>query len=152
MQVQAKEHIHFSKVGSGRWLLADDCRRRGAVEFSPTKWQRRLGKRSWSSSEELYKLVGAETVRDAAHDWIDNCKPMTTHPLEHHTTPVLEPRRQSPCEVLLQMTSVFIDDCLLAAVENAEGTLVETAAPDFREKNSFKLTHDGIQGRRSLDI
>jgi hypothetical protein len=81
----------------------------------------------WNESP-AYFCATTETVRDVAQTWIDEGKRQFEHPMEGFTVPTESPRRHSTVGPTHQMSPVYVDDFLLAAVEDGSGTLLQRTA------------------------
>jgi hypothetical protein len=83
----------------------------------------------WNESP-AYFCATTETARDVAQKWIDEDAGPTREPhvMEEFTTPDEAARRQSTTGPSHQMSAVYVDDFLLAAVEDASGTLLSRTA------------------------
>jgi hypothetical protein len=82
----------------------------------------------WNESP-AYFCATTETARDVAQVWIDGDKALPSHPMEPDTRPTAPARRQtSDSTERYQMSAVYVDDFLLAAVEDKEGQLLDQAA------------------------
>jgi hypothetical protein len=85
----------------------------------------------WTESPG-YFCAATESVRDIAQKWIDGGEDLPTHGFEDYTTPTKAARRQTSTgdeyRDEYQMSAVYVDDFLLAAVESSDGLLLEKAA------------------------
>jgi hypothetical protein len=136
-EVPAEEHIHFSKLdladGYWRMVVAPEARWNFAyVMPSPPGTPTRLVvpralQMGWNESP-AYFCATTESVRDVAQAWIDAKTHQPPHPMEAFTTPNQLACRQTSAGPTWQMSAVYVDDFLLAAVENQKGTLLKRTA------------------------
>jgi hypothetical protein len=80
----------------------------------------------WNESP-AYFCTTTETVRDAAQSWFDTRAVLPPHPMYMHLRPSKPARRQSTAGPQFQMSGVYVDDHLIAAVENRAGSLLQRA-------------------------
>jgi hypothetical protein len=81
----------------------------------------------WNESP-AYFCATTETVRDVAQTWIDTKVRKPRHPMESFAMPTDPARQQSSVGPRHQMSAVYVDDFLLAAVEDASGTFLQRTA------------------------
>jgi hypothetical protein len=74
-----------------------------------------------------YFCAATETTQDVAQSWIDTDKRLLQHDMEPLTTPTTHPRGQMSTGDEYQMSAVYVDDFILAAVQNREGALLTKA-------------------------
>jgi hypothetical protein len=135
--VPEEEHIYFSKLdladGYWRMIVEREARYNFAYVMPdepgadiklviPSALQ--MG---WNESP-AYFCATTETVRDISQAWIDERTPLPVHIMEKHTAPTGPARRQSTDQVPYQMSTVYVDDHIMAAVEDSSGTLLERTA------------------------
>ena len=77
---------------------------------------------------ERYFCATTETVRDVAQTWLDQGTKLPAHHMEAFTEPHRAPRRQTSPGPPAQMSVVYVADHLMAAVEDATGTLLQRTA------------------------
>ena len=77
----------------------------------------------WTESPG-YFCAATETGRDIMTELLDDDIDLPPHPMEHYITPTNPAKRQKLGALEHRMAAVFVDDYCLAAVENAEGTLL----------------------------
>jgi hypothetical protein len=136
-EVPAEEHIHFSKLdlADGYWRMIVELLARWNFAYVmpgepgdeimivvPSALQ--MG---WNESP-AYFCATTETVRDVSQAWIEHDTPLPEHRMEVHTRPTDPARRQSSEGLQHQMSAVYVDDHLMAAVENRAGTLLDQTA------------------------
>ena len=80
----------------------------------------------WTESPG-YFCAATETGRDILQALIDEGTILPPHAMDHFMTPVTPARRQTSPDTkrLWQMSAVYVDDYILAAVENRAGTALE---------------------------
>jgi hypothetical protein len=135
--VPEEEHIYFSKLdladGYWRMIVEREARYNFAYVMPdvpgaeikvviPSALQ--MG---WNESP-AYFCATTETVRDISQAWIDAETPLPVHTMEEFTTPTEPARRQTTTQEPYQMSTVYVDDHIMAAVEDASGTLLERTA------------------------
>jgi hypothetical protein len=135
--VPAVEHIHFAKLdlADGYWQMVVEPKAWWNFAYvMPTAPGQPLQlvvpralQMSWNESP-AYFCDMTETVRDVAQTWIDEGKRQSKHPMEGFMVPTESPRRQSIVGPTHQMSAVYVDDFLLAAVEDGSGTLLQRTA------------------------
>ena len=136
-EVPQQEEIHFSKLdlADGYWrMVVEEGEQWNFAYVLPTAPGEevmivvpRALQMGWNESP-AYFCCTTETTRDVAQRWVDTKVPLTKHPLEHHTYPQSPPKRQKYEGSEFQMSSVYVDDFILAAVENSTGTLLNRTA------------------------
>jgi hypothetical protein len=137
MNVPAEEHIHFSKMdladGYWRMLVKPDARWNFAyVMPSPPGTPTRLVipralQMGWNESP-AYFCATTKSIRDVAQSWIDTGTHKPIHHMELFTAPAEPARPQSSAGPAHQMSAVYVDDFLLAAVQDAMGKLLQRTA------------------------
>jgi hypothetical protein len=135
--VPPEEHIHFSKMdladGYWRMIVAPEARWNFAYVMPSAPGQPtrlvipRALQMGWNESP-AYFCATTETVRDVAQTWIDTKVRKPRHPMESFTMPTDPARQQSSVGPRHQMSAVYVDDFLLAAVEDASGTFLQRTA------------------------
>ncbi len=80
----------------------------------------------WNESP-AYFCATTDTAGDVAQTWIDTKEPQRRHPMESFTTAAQPARLQSSTSPSYQMLAVYVDDFLLAAVENKDKLLQRMA-------------------------
>jgi hypothetical protein len=133
-EVPAEEHIHFAKVdladGYWRMIVEESSRWNFAYVLpGPPGAPARLVipsalQMDWNESP-AYFCSATETARDVAQAWTDQETDLPVHPMEPDTLPAAPPRRQTTGTDKYQMSAVYVDDFLQAAVEDRQGTLLE---------------------------
>jgi hypothetical protein len=136
-EVPAEEHIHFSKLdladGYWRMVVAPEARWNFAYVMpsapgTPTRLVvPRALQMGWNESP-AYFCATTESVRDVAQAWIDARTKKPEHPMEAFVKPTQKARRQTSAGPTHQMSAVYVDDFLLAAVEDSTGTLLKRTA------------------------
>ena len=71
----------------------------------------------WNKSP-AYFCSTTETARDVAQAWIDQKTELPTHPMEPDTKPSAAVRRQTSGDEDYKMLAVYVDDFIVAAVED----------------------------------
>jgi hypothetical protein len=137
-EVPAEEHIYFSKVdlANGYWRMIVEERSRWNFAYvlpglpgAPTRLVIPSALQMGWNESPAYFCAATETARDVAQHWIDGDKALPAHPMEPDTEPTSLARCQmSYNDERYQMSSVYVDNFLLAAVENKAGNLLEKAA------------------------
>jgi hypothetical protein len=135
--VPAEEHIHFSKMdlADGYWRMVVEHEDRWNFAYvmpSPPGTPTRLVipsalQMGWKESP-AYFCATTETIRDVAQAWIDAGTHKSAHPMESFTEPAKPARPQSSAGPAHQMSSVYVDDFILAAVEDGSGKLLRKTA------------------------
>jgi hypothetical protein len=135
--VPAEEHIYFSKLdlADGYWRMIVEQEQRWNFAYVmpgepgdevmivvPSALQ--MG---WNESP-AYFCATTETVRDISQAWIDQKTELPDHPMEEYCAPTTPARKQSSNGTNYQMSSVYVDDHIMAAVEDATGTLLHRTA------------------------
>jgi hypothetical protein len=136
-KVPEEEHIHFAKLdlADGYWRMVVEREARwnfayvmpdepGAELMVVIPSALQMG---WNESP-AYFCATTETVRDVAQAWIDNDTSLPRHAMEDFATPTVPARRQPVDQPPYQMSSVYVDDHIMAAVEDSTGTLLERTA------------------------
>jgi hypothetical protein len=137
MDLPAEEHIHFSKMdlanGYWRMLVKPEARWNFAyVMPSPPGTPTRLVipralQMGWNESP-AYFCAATESVLDVAQSWIDTGTHKPIHPMEPFTAPAELARPQWSAGPAHQMSAVYVEDFLLAAVQDAMGKLLQRTA------------------------
>jgi hypothetical protein len=127
-EVPAEEDIHFAKIdlADGYWRMIVEKSSRWNFAYvlpGPANTPVQLVipsalQMGWNESP-AYFCAATETTQDVAQAWIDEGKSLPVHKMEPYTTPAGDPRRQTSSGDALQMSAVYFDDFILAAVENA---------------------------------
>jgi hypothetical protein len=135
--VPAEEHIHFSKMdladGYWRMVVEPDARWNFAyvMPSGPGEPLRLVVpsalQMGWNESP-AYFCATTETVRDVAQTWVDANTQQPKHPMEAFTAPTEPARPQSTIGPAHQMSAVYVDDFLLAAVEDKTGAFLQRTA------------------------
>jgi hypothetical protein len=135
--VPAEEHIYFSKMdlADGYWrMIVDPDEVWNFAYVMPTPPGEELQlvipgalQMGWNESP-AYFCATTETARDVAQAWIRSGRKLPEHFMEAFTTPTDPARRQTSEGPDHQMSAVYVDDFLLAAVENSPGTLLQKTA------------------------
>jgi hypothetical protein len=81
----------------------------------------------WNESP-AYFCATTETVRDIAQEWIDTGTQKPIHHMETFTKPTKLARPQSSIGPAYQISAVYVDDFLLAAVEDSRHTFLQRTA------------------------
>jgi hypothetical protein len=135
-EVPAEEHIHFAKVdlADGYWRMIVEKSSRWNFAYvlpgppgAPTHLVIPSALQMGWNESPAYFCAATETARDIAQAWIDQDTELPEHPMEPDTRPALPPRRQTSGKAKYQMSAVYVDDFLQAAVEDREGQLLEKA-------------------------
>jgi hypothetical protein len=77
----------------------------------------------WTQSPGFFSAV-TETVRDTIQVLVESDDPLPPHAMESFMVPDRPPKRQKTSENTWQMSGVFVDDFILAAVEDESGSLL----------------------------
>jgi hypothetical protein len=135
-EVPPEEHIQFSKINlaDGYWRMIVEeksCWNFAYVFPGPPDTPIKLVipsalQMGWNESP-AYFCAATETTQDVAQSWIDTDKRLLQHDMEPLTTPTTHPRGQMSTGDKYQMSAVYVDDFILAAVQNREGTLLTKA-------------------------
>jgi hypothetical protein len=135
-EVPAEEEIHFAKIdlADGYWRMIVKKSSRWNFAYvlpGPADAPVRLVipsalQMGWNESP-AYFCAATETTRDVAQAWIDAGTTLPIHKMEPLTKPAGDPRQQTSSGDALQMSAVYVDDFILAAVENAQGTMLARA-------------------------
>jgi hypothetical protein len=135
--VPAEEHIHFSKMdlADGYWRMVVDPDSRWNFAYvmptapgTPTQLVIPAALQMGWNESPAYFCATTETTHDVAQTWIDEKTTKPPHPMEEFTTPEKPARQQTSLGPDYQMSAVYVDDFLLAAVENPKGTLLNRTA------------------------
>jgi hypothetical protein len=100
----------------------------------------------WNESP-AYFCATTDTAGDVAQTWIDTKEPQRRHPMESFTTAAQPARLQSSTSPSYQMLAVYVDDFLLAAVENKD-KLLQRMAPRNPQCISLSSRHGDDRGKR----
>jgi hypothetical protein len=137
VDVPADEHIHFAKMDladgycsmvvepESRWNFAYVMPSHPGEPLElvvPSALQ--MG---WNESP-AYFCATTETVQDVPQTWIDEKVKQPEHPFEKFTAPTVPAKQQSNEGPQHQMSAVYVDDFLLAAVEDKTGKLLQRTA------------------------
>jgi hypothetical protein len=132
-EVPPEEHIHFSKIdladGYWRMIVEEESCWNFAYVFpgppgAPVQLMNsRALQMGWNESP-AYFCAATETTRDVAQSWIDGNKELPKHGMEPLTNPTTPPRVQTSPGNEYQILSVYVDDFILANVQNRKGTLL----------------------------
>jgi hypothetical protein len=135
--VPMEEHIHFSNMDlvDGYWRMVVEPESRWNFAYvmpsdpgTPTRLVvPSVLQMGWNESPG-YFCATTEPVQDVAQTWIDKGTQKPEHPMEPFTTPTELARPQSSVGLAYQMSAVYVDDFLLAAVEDARQTLLRRTA------------------------
>ena len=134
-EVPVDETILFSKIdlsdGFWRMVVSDEDSYNFAyvlpdVEGAPIRLViPQCLQMGWTESPALF-CAATETARDVIQSLIDTKECLPDHPMEPYFEPKIPaPRQSHTAQSQWQMSAVFVDDFILAVVENAEGTLVQ---------------------------
>jgi hypothetical protein len=136
-QVPDGESINFSKIdlSDGFWRMIvpeEDCWHFAYVLPDAPGEPTRLViphalQMGWTQSPGFFSAV-TETVRDIIQVLVEGNESMPPHTMETSMVPEQPAKRQRTSDTTWQMSSVFVDDFILAAVENEEGTLLMRTA------------------------
>ena len=137
MDVPAEEHINFSKMdlAEGYWRMVVEPAARWNFAYvmpstpgTPTRLViPRALQMGWKESP-AYFCAATETVRDVAQTWLDKGTHKPLHPMEPFTAPAKPARPQSSAGPAHQMSAVYVDDFILAAVQDMAGKLLQRTA------------------------
>ena len=133
----AKQVIHFSKLdlSDGFWRLITNAQ--DAYNFCyvlpalpgqplqivvPSALQ--MG---WQQSPAAF-CAATETTRDIVQGYVDQKIVLPPHPMEKFMIPARPARKQEPGSTAPQATYVYVDDFVLAAVEDNQGSQLSTIA------------------------
>jgi hypothetical protein len=137
MDVPAEEHIHFSKMdlADGYWRMVVQPEARWNFAYvmpstpgSPTKLVIPSALQMGWNESPAYFCATTESVRDVAQAWLDQGTHKPTHPMETFTAPEKPARTQSSPGPAHQMSAVYVDDFILAAVKDASGKFLQRTA------------------------
>jgi hypothetical protein len=135
--VPAAEHIHFSKMdlADGYWRMVVEPSSRWnfayvmpSVPGTPTRLVVPSALQMGWNESPAYFCATTESIRDVAQAWIDTGTHKPVHPMEPFTEPSQPGRRQSSLGPAYQMSAVYVDDFILAAVEDESGKLLRKTA------------------------
>jgi hypothetical protein len=131
--VPAEEHIQFAKIdlADGYWRMIVEKESRYNFAYvlpgSPGSPIRLVIpsalQMGWNESLASF-CAATETTRDVAQSWINRDHPLPPHVMEPQTEPTEPPRQQTSSGHEYQMSAVYVDDFVLAAVQNKKGTLL----------------------------
>ncbi len=136
-EVPPEEHIHFSKVdlADGYWQMIVEESSRWNFAYvlpgppgAPTQLVIPSALQMGWNESPAYFCSATETARDVAQAWIDQKTELPTHPMEPDTHPATAARRQTGGTAEYEMSAVYVDDFLVAAVEDRKGELLDRAA------------------------
>jgi hypothetical protein len=137
MDVPAEEHIHFSKMDltNGYWqmLVKPVAHWNFAYAMpSPPGTPTRLVipralQMGWNESP-AYFCATTESIRDVAQSWLVAGTHKPVQLMESFTAPTKPARPQSLVGPAHQMSAVYVDDFLLAAVQDATGKFLQRMA------------------------
>ncbi|KAI2511269.1 adenylate kinase [Fragilaria crotonensis] len=134
--VPAEETINFAKIdlsdGFWRMLVADDCKWNfaytlpGSIDAPTQLVIPHALQMGWTESPG-YFCAATETGRDIMQALIDAGTVCPPHALDAFMIPETAARRQTSPETARkwQMSAVYVDDYILAAVEDRTGTLLQ---------------------------
>jgi hypothetical protein len=146
LEVPAGETINFSKIdlSDGFWRMvveAEDAWNFAYVLPDPPGSPIRLVvphalQMGWTQSPAFF-CSATETTRDVLQVLVDTKADLPPHPFSHYMNPDSDrpTKRQRVGEHEFQMSSVFVDDFILAAVEDATG---------------MKLQHTGLAALHAI--
>lgn len=127
------EHINFSKIdlsdGFWRMIVGEaDCWNFAYVLPDPPGHQTRLViphalQMGWTESPGFF-CAATETTRDIIQSLMDAKVALPPHQMEAELVPAHPAKRQRTSLTTWQMTAVFVDDFILAAVENSDGSML----------------------------
>ena len=81
----------------------------------------------WNESPAFF-CATTDMVRDVSQVWIDHRTELPAHKMEAYTEPAEPPRRQSTDGPIHQWSGVYVDDHIMAVVEDKAGTLLRRTA------------------------
>ena len=135
--VPAEEHIQFSKLdlADGYWRMIITREERWNFAYVMlTKPGEELMvvvpstlQMGWNESPAFF-CATTETVRDVSQVWIGHNTELPAHKMEALVESTNPPRRQSTDGPVHQWSGVYVDDHIMAAVEDEEGTLLRRTA------------------------
>jgi hypothetical protein len=137
MTVPAEEHIHFQKVdladGYWRMIVEQDSRWNFAYVMpgmpgTPVRLVVPSALQMGWNESPAYFCATTETTRDVAQTWIDEGTHKPTHPMESFTEPENPAKPQASEGPPHQMSSVYVDDFINAAVEDSSGKFLQRVA------------------------
>jgi hypothetical protein len=135
-EVPAEEHIHFSKIdlADGYWRMIVEAESTANFAYvlpgppdEPTKIVLPSALQMGWCESPGYFCAATESTRDMAQHWIDSNENLPNHGFEDFVKPTENPRRQTSPGPDYQLTAVYVDDFLMAAVQSREGDLLEKA-------------------------
>jgi hypothetical protein len=135
--VPAEEHIHFSKLdlADGYWRMRVTRDERWNFAYViPSKPGEELmvvvpsALQMGKNESPAFFCATTETVRDLSQMWIDHGTELPAHKMEALVAPATPPRQQSTSGPTHQWSGVYVDDHILAAVEDKTGTLLRRTA------------------------
>jgi hypothetical protein len=138
-EVPAEEHIHFSKMdlADGYWrIVVEEGAQWNCAYVMPAAPDTpmhlvipRALQMGWNKSPAYFCATTTETVRDVARAWIDQDARQPIHPMETYTAPHRIARSQTSPGPQHQLSSVYVDDFILAAVETrGKGSFLQQSA------------------------
>jgi hypothetical protein len=135
--VPPEEHIHFSKLdlADGYWRMRVTREERWNFAYvMPAKPGEELMvvvpsalQMGWNESPAFF-CATTETVRDISQMWMDHGTELPAHKMEAFVKPATPPQRQLTDGATHQWSGVYVDDHLLAVVEDRTGTLMRRTA------------------------
>jgi hypothetical protein len=136
-EVPEEETINFSKIdlSDGFWRMIvpeEDCWHFAYVLPDAPGEPIRLViphalQMGWTQSPAFFSAV-TETVRDTVQVLMEDADQLPPHTMEEFMIPARPAKRQRTSNKPWQMTSVFVDDFILAAVEDQSGTMLINTA------------------------
>jgi hypothetical protein len=136
-EVPAEEEIHFAKVDlkDGYWrMIVEEISHYNLAYILPGPPDAPIQlvipsalQMGWNESP-AYFCAATETTRDISQAWIDQKTELPPHLMEPFTVPASNARCQTSKGPEWQMPAVYVDDFLVAAVENKAGTLLNQTA------------------------
>jgi hypothetical protein len=134
--VPPEEHVHFAKVdlADGYWRMIVEASSHWNVAYvlpgppgAPVQLVIPSALQMGWNESPAYFCAATETAHDCAPAWIDQDTTLPPHPIQPDTRPDLPARRQTSGAPRYQMSAVYVDDFLMAAVEDPKGELLEKA-------------------------
>jgi hypothetical protein len=131
-EVPAEEHIQLSKIdlADGYWRMIVEETSRWNFAYvlpgppgGPTRIVIPSALQMGLMESPGYFCAATESVRDIAQKWIDSNETLPNHAFEGFMS-TEAPRRQSSPGGEHQMSAVYVDDFLLAAVQSRKGDLL----------------------------
>jgi hypothetical protein len=136
-RVPPEEHIHFSKMDLAnsywRMIVAPKARWNFAYVMPSTPGQPmrlvipRALQMGWNESP-AYFWATTETFQDVAQTWINTKIRQPRHPMETFTMPTDPACQQSSVGPRHHMSALYVDDFVVAAVEDALGPFLQRTA------------------------